>query len=221
MIALISDIHGNFEALTSVLKKLDEMKIDEIYCLGDVIGYYSQVNECCEELQKRNIKCVLGNHDYYMISETYCPRSHSVNDCLAYQRKIITKQNKEWLASFPVYRTVHGIAMVHGGWANPIDEYLDPDEHYFDAIEGLRFASGHSHIQQIRVFGDKIWCNPGAVGQPRDGNNRAAFATYDGTNFELHRVSYNIKRVGELMEKAGFNPYYYGCLNDASRNLHR
>lgn len=100
-IGLISDIHGNYEALKVVLETLDQMSISEIYCLGDVVGYYSQVNECCDELRSRNIPCVMGNHDWYMASGGFCPRSESVNDCLAYQRKIISPENLKWLKIFP------------------------------------------------------------------------------------------------------------------------
>lgn len=64
MIALISDIHGNYTALQAVLKEIDKINIKEIYCLGDIVGYYTQINECCEELQRRNVKCVMGNHDW-------------------------------------------------------------------------------------------------------------------------------------------------------------
>lgn len=220
MIAIISDIHGNYEALKEILSKTDEMKITEIYCLGDVVGYYSQVNECCDELRKRNVKCVMGNHDWYMTADSFCPRSRSVNDCLAYQRKIISEENKNWISTFPLIRKEYGISMVHGGWANPIDEYLDPTEEYFERLNGQFFVSGHCHIQRKENFNGKIYCNPGSVGQPRDNDNRAAFATFDGKDFQLYRVEYDIKKVGELMEKAGFNPYYYGCLNDGSKNLH-
>ena len=220
MIAIISDIHGNYEALKEVLSKTDEMKISEIFCLGDVIGYYSQVNECCDELRKRNVKCVMGNHDWYMTADSFCPRSRSVNDCLAYQRKIISEENKKWISTFPIIRKEYGISMVHGGWANPIDEYLEPTEEYFKRLNGKFFSSGHCHIQRKENFNGKIYCNPGSVGQPRDNDNRAAFATFDGKDFQLYRVEYDIKKVGELMEKTGFNPYYYGCLNDGSKNLH-
>ncbi len=112
MIALISDIHGNYCALEKVLSKIDLLGINEIYCLGDIVGYYSQVNECCEELQKRNIKCILGNHDWHMISNTHFQRSNSANDCMQYQRKIITPNNLKWLASFPVYRNINSLSMV-------------------------------------------------------------------------------------------------------------
>lgn len=221
MIAFISDIHGNYEALKQVLRKIDQLHIQKIYCLGDVVGYYSQVNECCNELRERNIPCVMGNHDWYMASGTDCLRSHSVNDCMRYQRRVITKVNRQWIESFATIRNIEGISMVHGGWMNPLDEYLAPNQEYFDKVDGKVFVSGHTHVQRLCVFGDKIYCNPGSVGQPRDGDNQAAFATYDGTSFQLYRVQYDINEVGRLMDAAGFNSYYYGCLKDASRNLHK
>ena len=162
----------------------------------------------------------MGNHDWYMASGTNCERSHSVRDCMAYQRKVITNKNLEWVRNFKTTMVIQGISMVHGGWNNPIDEYLEPNEDYFKNIQSCLFASGHTHMQKIEYYGNKVYCNPGSVGQPRDGDNRAAFATFDGNSFKLYRVSYNIEAVGKLMEAAGFNPYYYGCLRDASRNLH-
>ena len=218
-IAIISDIHGNYEALKNVLGYIDNLQINEIFCLGDVVGYYSQVNECCDELRKRNVNCVMGNHDWYMISDSFCPRSKSVNDCLKYQRKIITRENKEWIKSFPLIRNEYGHSMVHGSWNNPIDDYLQSTEEYFKNLTGNYFASGHCHIQRLEKYQNKVYCNPGSVGQPRDNNNKAAFAIFNGKNFELQRVEYDIKKVGELMEKAGFNGYYYGCLKTGAKNL--
>ena len=218
-IGLISDIHGNYEALTEVLAELDKMNVSEIYCLGDVVGYYSQVNECCDELRLRKIPCVMGNHDWYMASGGYCPRSKSVNDCLVYLRKVITAENIEWLRSFPVQRFVQNIHMVHGGWADPIDEYFIPTLEYFSPIQGEIFVSGHTHLQSLHHFADKIYCNPGSVGQPRDNDPRASFAVIEDNNISLHRVEYNMQKVFDLMDKAGFNDYYYGCLKTGARNL--
>ena len=219
MIALISDIHGNFEALKKVLYEIDKLGIKEIYCLGDVVGYYSQVNECCDELQKRKIKCVLGNHDWYLISNTLCPRSKSANDCLLYQRKIITENNLKWLSSFPVYSKIDNLALVHGGWNNPIDEYFVPNGEYFDSIPGSFFTSGHTHKQMIMQFGEKIYCNPGSVGQPRDRDCRAAFATFDGREFKLYRVKYDINKICNLMKKSGFDEYYCNRLKTGAPNF--
>ncbi|NCD41935.1 MAG: metallophosphoesterase [Bacteroidia bacterium] len=221
MIALISDIHGNYCALEQVLAKIDAMGIEKIYCLGDVVGYYSQVNECCESLRSRNIPCVMGNHDWYMVGGGFCPRSKSVNDCLKFQRQIITNENLRWLSTFPVFRAVGGLSLVHGGWCDPIDEYLlDPNADYFGTLSGSYFASGHVHIQRIERFGDKTYCNPGSVGQPRDNMSSAAFATFDGACFQPYRVEYDIETVGRLMKDAGFDGYYYGCLKTGSSRLH-
>lgn len=220
-IGIISDIHGNYEALKVVLSELDKLDVNNIYCLGDVVGYYSQVNECCDELRNRNIPCLMGNHDWYMASGGFCPRSKSVNDCLVYQRKVITNENIEWLRTFQIQKIIDNIHMVHGGWADPIDEYLlEPDEEYFSKIKGKDFASGHTHIQILKVFNDKSYCNPGSVGMPRDNDPRAAFATYDGT-FTLHRIEYNMQPVFDLMEKAGFSDYFYGGLKTGARNLRK
>lgn len=209
MIAILSDIHGNYVALAEVLKAIEAMNVEAIYCLGDVVGYYPQVNEVCDELRKRSVHCVLGNHDWYMLADSFCDRSQTVNDTLAYQKKIISDENLNWIKGLPVHLEYNGLKMVHGGWTDPIDEYLDPSKAYFDKVGGKYFASGHKHIQRIEDYGNKVYCNPGSVGQPRDGDNRAAFATWDGNTFTLHRVAYDFNQVGELMEQAGFSGYYY------------
>ena len=197
------------------------MRIKEVYSLGDVVGYHTQVNECCEELRNRNIPNLMGNHDWYVSGGGFCPRSKSVNDCLVYQRKVITEDNLNWLKQSGIHRSVHGIQMVHAGWADPIDEYLwEPDAGYFSQIAGRLFASGHTHVQSLHHFGEQIYCNPGSVGQPRDNDPRAAFAVFDG-EFSLHRVEYDMQPVFDGMKEAGFNDYYYGGLRTGARNLRR
>jgi putative phosphoesterase len=222
MIGVISDIHSNFEALKVVIDYFDNHNITEIYCLGDVVGYYAQVNECCDLLKERNIPCLMGNHDWYMASGGFCPRSKSVNDCLIYQRKVISNANLKWLKSFKLQFQINNIKMVHGGWGDPIDEYIfEPKEEYFNQIEGQIFVSGHTHIQILKKFKDKIYLNPGSVGMPRDNNPRSAFAIIEGNNITLNRLEYNMEKVFYLMEKAGFDNYYYGNLINGSKNLHK
>lgn len=209
MIALISDIHGNYVALQEVLAAIDALRVSEIYCLGDVVGYYPQVNEVCDELRRRGVKGVMGNHDWYLAADSFCARSQTVNDTISYQKKHISAENLKWLQRLPVHREYMGLKMVHGGWNDPIDEYLEPSKTYFAKVGGRYFASGHNHLQRLEDYGDKVYCNPGSVGQPRDGDNRAGFATWDGEMFTLHRVPYDFAKVGELMERAGFSGYYY------------
>jgi putative phosphoesterase len=217
-LGLISDIHGNLPALMSVLDELDRMGVNEIVCLGDTSGYFPMVNECIIELKRRGIKSVMGNHDWYLASGQ-CLRSSVVTACIDYQKSIISTENLNWLRSLPLEIRQDGLRLVHGGWSDPIDEYLEPRIGYFQHLEGNFFASGHSHIPLIFKDGEKTWCNPGSVGQPRDGNPKASFATFDGLEFLLHRVEYDIdfiisqSIVHELPEKL------YGGLAIGSRNL--
>ncbi len=219
--AFISDIHGNYEALKAVLAEIDRLGVSRVYCAGDVVGYYSQINECCRELREREIPCVMGNHDWYMAGGGFCPRSQSVNDCLAYQRKIIRAENLEWLRTFPVQMRVGEVQMVHGGWADPIDEYFKPSADYFERVVGNVFVSGHTHHQSVHRFGHKVYCNPGSVGQPRDSDPRSAFAIYEAGEFALHRVEYDMQTVFDLMRAAGFSDYYYGGLKTGAPRLRR
>lgn len=220
-IGLISDIHGNYPALRAVLSALDDMDVSVIYCLGDVVGYYSQVNECCDAVRNRGIACVMGNHDWYLSSGGYCLRSKSVRDCLVHQRAVVSPENLQWLKSFPVNIVAHGLNLVHGGWSDPIDEYLEPSAEYFEPIPGSFFVSGHTHKQSVLRFGDRAYCNPGSVGQPRDGDPRAAFAVFEDGEFFAYRAQYDRQEVFALMEKAGFSDYYYGCLETGACRLCR
>lgn len=208
MIGIISDIHGNHVALSAVLRTLDDLGATDIICLGDICGYYCQINQCCETLRQRNIFAVMGNHDWYLAKGEPCPRSNSANVCLDYQRTVITPDNLVWLTSLPERAIIHGLDIVHGGWNDPIDEYVRPSQEYFSGLPGNHFASGHTHVQCVWSSGDKHYCNPGSVGQPRDGNSKAAFATWDGSSFELHRVDYDIEKIQKEMALAGFSPYY-------------
>lgn len=218
-IGLISDIHGNYSALKAVLAELDRLGVGEVLCLGDVVGYYPQINECCEELRSRGIRTLMGNHDWYLCGGGFCPRSKSVNECLTYQRQIIKPDNLEWIRGFQTYGRTGEMALVHGGWSDPIDEYLrEPSEDYFERIQGQLFASGHTHVQVLNEWKCKTYCNPGSVGQPRDGDPRAAFAVYDN-GFHLFRVEYDMQPVFQLMRSFGFSDYYFGCLKTGAPNL--
>lgn len=217
MIGIISDIHGNHVALSAVLARLDEMGVSEIVCLGDVGGYYCQVNECCDALQSRNIFSLMGNHDWYLASGESCPRSNSANRCLDYQRQVLGEANRNWLASLKPMAKIGALSMVHGGWHDPLDEYVVPSAGYFSRLDGALFASGHTHVPCVWEGGGKKYCNPGSVGQPRDGDARAAFAVWAGDDFVVHRVGYNYRLVQVAMKQAGFEPYFYENLSLGTR----
>lgn len=219
--AFIADVHGNFEALRAVLAAIDRLGVDRIVCAGDVVGYHCQVNECCAELRRRGIPSVMGNHDWYLAGDGFCARSRSVNDCLVHLRRVIEPAHLEWLRGFPLQLQVDGVRVVHGGWSDPIDEYLKPSADYFARLDGRWFVSGHTHLQSLHDFGDRVYCNPGSVGQPRDHDPRAAFAVFDGHGFTLHRVAYDMQPLFDAMRAAGFDDYYYGGLATGSPRLRR
>ncbi|HEY8607337.1 MAG TPA: metallophosphoesterase family protein [Noviherbaspirillum sp.] len=217
MIALISDIHGNLAALRSVLDRIDAMGITRIVCLGDTAGYYCEINECCDLLRSRGIYSLLGNHDRYVAFDETCPRSNSANVCIEYQRAVITDENKQWLRTLESQGSFDGLNIVHGGWNDPVDEYVMPSEAYFSRREGTAFASGHTHVPCIWKGTGRTYCNPGSVGQPRDGDARASFALWNGMDFSLERVEYDICRTQDAMRAAGFEPYFYENLSIGAR----
>jgi len=215
MIGIISDIHGNAPALRTVIQKLDSYGCERIISLGDVAGYYCLVNECIDLLRSKNVMNIMGNHDHYLLSNTSCLRSTSANICLDYQRSVISDYNLEWLRqSLPVYDT-HYYSARHGGWNDRLDEYIQ-DFDFNDAKEYSQriFISGHTHIQKMQAGDDgKIYFNPGSVGQPRDGDNRAAFAViYDNGEIALQRVNYDVDEIVHAMNKAGFDDRMSACL---------
>lgn len=210
MIAVISDVHGNYPALKAVLKEIDGLPCDRILSLGDVSGYYCMINECLEELRERNAVNLLGNHDYYLLGFGKCPRSTTVNKCIDYQKGIIKPENLAYLKSFLTTYEEGILSARHGGWNDPIDEYIDVFD--FEAVKHLNaqlFLSGHNHVQTRQHSGLLQYVNPGSVGQPRDRDCRAAFAVIDGTKVTLRRVEYDIDETAAAMKKAGFNEYVY------------
>lgn len=219
MIGLISDIHGNAVALRAVLAKLDIMDVTEIICLGDVAGYGPQVNECCEILIERGIFTLMGNHDYYLAFDKPCPRSHSANLCLDYQRTVITSAHKLWLGENPLHLDMPpDIRMTHGGWNDPLEEYLtELRASCFEKLDGLLFLSGHTHVQGIWTVGSKTYCNPGSVGQPRDGNAQAAFAVMEDITVKLFRVPYDIDEIAHASREAEYDERAYINLYKGTR----
>ena len=212
MIGFISDIHGNYSALSSVLEELDRLKCSVIYSLGDVAGYYPSINECCNELRRRNIINLMGKHDQYIVNGTSSGRSRSVDMAIAYQSSVIEKDCLDWLKDSPQCIRTESFFACHGGPSDYVDQYLLSPPYPLDEETGL-FLSGHTHKAVIWENENSIYCNPGAVGQPRDRDPRASFATLDDYGrIEIHRVKYDIDATAKLSKEAGFFPAFYECL---------
>ena len=207
--AVISDVHGNFPALKAVLADIDTRGIQRIISLGDVAGYYCMVNECVKALQDRGLINIMGNHDFYLLTGTSCPRSGSANDCLGVQRKVINRESLLWLSSSLKYFDQDGCSFRHGGWNDDLDEYVDNKKITELWEKPFKFFfSGHTHIQRSEKSTGKLYCNPGSVGQPRDGDSRAAYAIIQDGRVYLHRVEYDIEQIVQAMQACGLNDYY-------------
>lgn len=204
MIAIISDIHGNLPALKAVLEKIDALGCERILSLGDVVGYYAQPGECVDLLRERGIVNILGNHDHYIVSGEGCPRSKLVSDITEYQRGIISPDQLAWLTQSKSYIIEETTYFIHGGWRDPVDQYLYEISETDIPHKAEIFFAGHTHVQARLDVNGKTFCNPGAVGQPRDGDRRAAFATLDDRLIELRRVDYDIDETAFHMKAAGF-----------------
>lgn len=205
MIAVVSDIHGNLPALEAVLAKIDELGCQRIISLGDVTGYYAQPSECIDLLIERQAIQLLGNHDKYLVDGSGCPRSRTVSGLLKHQERAVTTAQIDLLSRLESRHDEGNASFVHGGWRDPTDQYIyRVREDLFPA--GFQFFfSGHTHVQcRVSLANDRIFCNPGSVGQPRDGDPRAAFAVFSGDSVELHRVNYDIDKTVKAMQDAGY-----------------
>ena len=211
MIAFIADIHGNLPALQAVLEALGRYDIDQIYSLGDVAGYYPLINECIELLRDCGAVNILGNHDNYLANGIECPRSASVNKAIAYQRSVITKENLLWLKNSPGHLETDEFFAVHGGIHDYLEEYTE--DPVYPEIPQKLFLCGHTHKAVYAASGDRIFCNPGSVGQPRDNDRRASYAVYSRQDgIILYRTEYDISYIAGAAAKAGFTPGFYNGL---------
>jgi predicted phosphodiesterase len=210
MIAILSDIHSNLAALRAVIEDAVARGCTRILSLGDVVGYHAQPGPCIDLLAQHGAINILGNHDHYLISEENCQRSKVVASIIEYQKRIVTPAQLAWLRGSLDSLKEGGSLFVHGGPGDPRDQYLYAidDDTVPEGVE--RLFSGHTHVQALmRVAGAKWYCNPGSVGQPRDGDCRAAYAILDNGQIELRRVAYDIEETVAAMKEAGFEPFLY------------
>lgn len=228
---VLSDIHSNLAAFEAVLA--DAGQFDKVWCLGDVIGYGPQPNECIERLRELPHSCVAGNHDWASINKldisSFNPDARRA--CL-WTSEQLTPSNWEFIESLPEKLVENDFTIVHGSPRYPIWEYIT---HQFVAAANFSHFDttyclfGHTHVPVVYAFiGSQRTCdafllmpnepvpieerrlliNPGGVGQPRDGDPRASYMILDKeTNtIELRRVEYPIEETQRLMATLGLPP---------------
>lgn len=210
MIAILSDIHANYAALKAVLEDAKSLNCRSFICLGDIAGYHCEINECIEALiELPSLVLIKGNHDQYLIDNSDCPRSKHVTSTLSYQRAVIKSKNLEWLSKGLSDYSLGIKYFTHGGPADRLEQYIYRVSGEIFPDEFTQLFVGHTHVQIVLNVGNKIFCNPGSVGQPRDGDPRAAYALLDGDQIISRRVAYDIAKTQQTMVAAGFPAYSY------------
>jgi putative phosphoesterase len=216
-IAVIADVHGNLPALQAVLDEIATRDVGHIYCLGDLVGYYSMINEVISALRERGVTSILGNHDYALVHRGGAiPRSRSATLILERQRSYISSENLAYLAQLPTTlefsHAGRTFFAVHGGLDDAMDEYIR--EISVEYLERHRFQpdvllSGQTHVPMHVTLGRQAYANPGSVGQSRDGDPRASYLIVDGQDFTFHRVRYEATALVEHMLALGFPPEFH------------
>lgn len=231
-IAVISDIHGNLPALEAALAEIDAAEPEEVWCLGDVVGYGAEPNECVELVRERCTVCLAGNHDLAVLDaidiSTFSP---AAAEAAQWTRAKLDDGAREFLAGLHAADESREVALYHASPRDHVWEYVLWPEQAGECIakQAERVALiGHSHIalcfraaddgdtdatEGAQVsggtkldIGDGRWLlNPGSIGQPRDGDPRAAWleldtgawtATYRRTEYEVGRAAESIVAAG-------------------------
>ena len=205
---VISDIHGNLPAFEAVCEAMPA--VDSLLCAGDVVGYNPWPAACIDRIQELGAVTVQGNHDRAVAFDGGRRFNSMAKAGVDYAREQLDDEALEWLGSLPTEQFVANgrVHMVHGHPDDPDRYTYARDFSPAMLAEGVEvLIVGHTHVQDAREFDAGIVCNPGSVGQPRDGDPRAAFAVLDldadGPTVEQHRVEYDIDRAVEAVEEAG------------------
>lgn len=238
--AIFADIHSNLEALEAVLEFYRGQKIDKYLCCGDLVGYGPNPNECIEKIRRLNAVVVAGNHDRASVGmKDISWFNEYAQATILWTQKQLTPENITYLKSLTERYEKGNLTLAHGSPRQPIDEYLI---NLKQVRENLNFFPtqvcfvGHSHtpffyqrnMQGEESYGSFLQKNPvildeaakaiinvGAVGQPRDGDPRAACAIYDSEKEEvsLMRFEYNLLPVQQKMLRANLPSFLIDRLN--------
>jgi putative phosphoesterase len=195
LIAFISDIHANFEALSSMSE--DISRADLVVCLGDFVGYYCQVNEVIDYMRGLDCISVLGNHDHYLLKGYPADALPTVRFGIDYARSVITRENYEWLSNLPLTwgGILGGLSMLlcHGSPWNPLHDYLYLNNAALDALDSFHYdliAFGQTHRNLQRIDRRPFLLNPGSIGQSRDIKAKACAVFLETTTFQFSRIEH-------------------------------
>jgi diadenosine tetraphosphatase ApaH/serine/threonine PP2A family protein phosphatase len=231
-VATITDIHANLSALEAVLAAIEESGVEEIWCLGDLLGYGADPDACADLVRERCAVSLVGNHDLAVLGALDISAfSEAAAEAVAWTRENVEERTLTLLRELDPSGLREDVELYHASPRDPIWEYVLSGEQAnacFD-VQSRRIALiGHSHVslffmrpsveKRAEIRGDRAeggalldlasgeWLiNPGSVGQPRDGDPRAAWLELDTTEetARFHRVAYDIERAAGAIVAAG------------------
>jgi diadenosine tetraphosphatase ApaH/serine/threonine PP2A family protein phosphatase len=227
-VAVVSDIHSNLHALEAVLGAIDAEAPDELWCLGDLVGYGPRPNECCAAIAERADVCLAGNHDLAVRGTIDLAEFHGdAGVAASWTRGVLQPEWQALLERLEPEGTAHGVALYHGSARDPIWEYVLSDDAAVATLELARsplVLVGHSHVAlqvvqsedglsggvakastELELRGVRALLNPGSVGQPRDSDPRAAYLLLDldAQCASFRRVEYDFELTHREMREAG------------------
>ena len=220
-VAFVSDVHSNLHALRAAMEHAEAQGVEQVYCLGDIVGYNANPNECIELLRKHDVHAVMGNHDWASTEGDTRGFNPFAVAGVEHSRRVLTEPNKAWLRGLPSERRAtwdgHAMAMYHGSPRDPLLEYVFPftDPRALDDLAKAAgspriVALGHTHLP-MRLDHRTLFLNPGSVGQPRDGDPRASYATLDTLSLatEFHRVDYDVEAAVRAVRDANLPDFLW------------
>lgn len=228
---IFSDIHGNLEAFQEVINAYKNEKIDQYLCIGDIVGYGADPNECIDKIRQLKALTVAGNHDWAAVELTDITYFNPVAEqAVLWTRKRLSEEEKYFLRSLKLVYENADLILVHGTLNKPeqFNYLMDVElaEVDFDLMKKNISFIGHSHIvgifieekgaisysaqTQIKIDSSRKYIvNVGSVGQSRDRDNRASYCIFDTEEKEVYlkRVGYRIEKAQEKIIKAGLPPF--------------
>ena len=228
-VAVISDVHANWHALEAILAAVDAERPDELWCLGDLVGYGPRPNPCCATVEERAALCLAGNHDLGVLGQL--DLGEFAPDAVVsaqWTRDVLRPEARSFLESLSPTGKREGVELFHASPRDPVWEYvlsLDAVEAAFEMTRTPVIMVGHSHVPLAVALADgslagglaperteaelgtdvRLLLNPGSVGQPRDGDPRAAWLLLDfaAGRASFRRVAYPVERTQEEIRERG------------------
>jgi diadenosine tetraphosphatase ApaH/serine/threonine PP2A family protein phosphatase len=214
--------------LTAVLEDVERSDVGAVWCLGDLVGYGPRPNECCRTVQDRVDLSLVGNHDLVVLGDVDVSEFNpEAGRAAQWTQDVLDEEARTYLSSLQPHATVDGVELYHGSPRNAVWEYVLDTEAIQAAFEGSAapvVLIGHSHVpivarladEEVRAahapdgtegeLGDgRLLLNPGSVGQPRDGDPRAAWLLLDRNTGHawFRRVEYEVERTQDEIREAG------------------